>query len=497
MIYIYDYKITNNDGVVAYGMEDDHNKCLYFRNILSLTYQIPESMSKESLQNYLKLIRTTKLNSSWDGCTKRIYRADKRQIEFVFDSLRIYNRVLKVILKLNLLSNQDPLLQFLYSNNLQTLTWYRYTTEEHFIKTIELVESTLIPPLRLASFDIECTRFTEDGKFPNFNNLHDQIIQIGITYSEWSNDTCYYRQIITLDTCDPVDGVEVITCCSEEDVILCWAGQLHKHQINLITGYNINSFDFTYIYERAKLLEIDTELLNRISWTKQPAIFDPYHHNYFVYKNHQINIPGVVNIDLLYCFRTNKTLPKLKNNKLKTVAQHYTTQSKGDVSPDEIFALQKKTSADRKIIAEYCVQDCALCNLLWICSGMYKYYLTMTTLYKVPFRYLFHHRYYEQMITHPLRIYFEKKRIDKTILDEPGFKLFKSSLTNNPIILKLYIKALEKQLRKIKVHFNVPYRDIKLAKSMGAKWDHESKEWFADKEDVRLKLSKQWKMILR
>ena len=35
--------------------------------------------------------------------------------------------------------------------------------------------------------------------------------------------------------------------------------------------------------------------------------------------------------------------------------------SKDDVSPKEIFELQKKGDKDRAIIAKYCVQDCVLC----------------------------------------------------------------------------------------------------------------------------------------
>ena len=38
--------------------------------------------------------------------------------------------------------------------------------------------------------------------------------------------------------------------------------------------------------------------------------------------------------------------------------------SKDDVKPSDIFRLQEGNSADRKIVAEYCIQDCALVNKL-------------------------------------------------------------------------------------------------------------------------------------
>lgn len=55
---------------------------------------------------------------------------------------------------------------------------------------------------------------------------------------------------------------------------------------------------------------------------------------------------------------------KLDSYKLDHVAHHFTGQKKHDVAPADIFRLQRGTSADRSVIADYCVQDCALCNML-------------------------------------------------------------------------------------------------------------------------------------
>ena len=37
------------------------------------------------------------------------------------------------------------------------------------------------------------------------------------------------------------------------------------------------------------------------------------------------------------------------------------TLAKDDVSPKDIFRLQKGSDSDRKTVAVYCIQDCALC----------------------------------------------------------------------------------------------------------------------------------------
>ena len=37
---------------------------------------------------------------------------------------------------------------------------------------------------------------------------------------------------------------------------------------------------------------------------------------------------------------------------------------KDDIGPMDIFRLQKQDAEGRKIVAQYCIQDCALCNKL-------------------------------------------------------------------------------------------------------------------------------------
>ena len=65
------------------------------------------------------------------------------------------------------------------------------------------------------------------------------------------------------------------------------------------------------------------------------------------------------------------------------------TMAKDDVSPNDIFRLQKGSSSDRKIIAQYCIQDCALVNKLIARLCVIINSVGMSNVCSVPLSYLF------------------------------------------------------------------------------------------------------------
>jgi DNA polymerase elongation subunit (family B) len=106
----------------------------------------------------------------------------------------------------------------------------------------------------IMSFDIECVSC--DGSFPNPERETDRVIQIGLTMSRYGEDECYYKHIVTLGSCDPLEGIIVESYNTEKEVLLAFSKLVRKIDPDVITGYNINGFDFNYLNERAKLLGI-------------------------------------------------------------------------------------------------------------------------------------------------------------------------------------------------------------------------------------------------
>ena len=56
-----------------------------------------------------------------------------------------------------------------------------------------------------------------------------------------------------------LDDVEVESYDTEKEGLLAWQRFVLRSDSDIITGYNINGFDFKYIYERAMKLNILNE----------------------------------------------------------------------------------------------------------------------------------------------------------------------------------------------------------------------------------------------
>jgi len=122
-------------------------------------------------------------------------------------------------------------------------------------------------PFKIAGYDIECD--SSDGNFPrptptthdqNGNKLDiirpgDKVIQIGTVFSTYGGDI-YKKHIITLGTCDAIDGVEVVSVNSERELLIEWAKLIQKEDPDFLVGYNIFGFDDDYLYTRASQPEI-------------------------------------------------------------------------------------------------------------------------------------------------------------------------------------------------------------------------------------------------
>jgi DNA polymerase elongation subunit (family B) len=110
------------------------------------------------------------------------------------------------------------------------------------------IEKDCNAPLRIASFDIEC--YSHDGQFPQPYRKLDPIIQIGITYTKLGSSEPYRKWIACLDSTDPIDSIEVVSCETESDLMDAWINEINENDCDIITGYNIFHFDEKYMYDR-------------------------------------------------------------------------------------------------------------------------------------------------------------------------------------------------------------------------------------------------------
>lgn len=84
----------------------------------------------------------------------------------------------------------------------------------------------------------------------------DKIIQIGTTVHIYGSDNIVYKNIITLNSCDKIDGCDVEYYDTEKEVLIKWKELMNNLNSDIITGYNIFGFDMEYIWQRATELNI-------------------------------------------------------------------------------------------------------------------------------------------------------------------------------------------------------------------------------------------------
>ena len=163
----------------------------------------------------------------------------------------------------------------------------------------------------------------------------DKIIQIGITTHSYGNKDCKQKKILTLGGCSDIDGIKVIRCNNEKEIITNWVKLINELDPDIITGYNIFGFDFDYMYKRAielncadylcnvgkikepfKCCEFDEHGCCKNHWVKKSLSSSALGDNFLKY----VNMEGRVVIDLMKEVQKGHNLDTYK---LDFVAQHF------------------------------------------------------------------------------------------------------------------------------------------------------------------------------
>ena len=168
-------------------------------------------------------------------------------------------------------SNIDPLLKFMHLKKLLSCSWIKIKKPLKKLKSsyckndYTIDEKNIFPhdnekngKIIILSFDIECR--AEDGvSFPQADKENDNVIQIGSVFSYHGDSVPFYKNIITLKKASKVEGLEDvdIECYdNERKVLLAWTRLVQRTDPDIVTGYNINGFDFSYLHKRAIKLGI-------------------------------------------------------------------------------------------------------------------------------------------------------------------------------------------------------------------------------------------------
>ncbi|KAK6639162.1 DNA polymerase delta catalytic subunit [Polyplax serrata] len=216
-------------------------------------------------------------------------------------------------------------------------------------------EWSKVAPFRILSFDIECAG--RKGVFPEPN--HDPVIQIANMVMKQGQAEPFIRNIFTLNVCAPIVGSQVLCFDKETDLLKNWAEFVRQVDPDILTGYNINNFDFPYLINRAKHLNVnDFCFLGRIKDVKS-VIKESVLQSKQMGKreNKNINFEGRVPFDLLLVLLRDY---KLRSYSLNAVSYHFLQEQKEDVHHSIITDLQNGTDQTRRRLAVYCLKDAYL-----------------------------------------------------------------------------------------------------------------------------------------
>jgi len=255
-----------------------------------------------------------------------------------------------------------------------------------------------IAPLRILSFDIECS--CGEG-FPEATRQNDAVIQISnvcyVQGSEHSADTkgegdgddvemkendsngsngsnvvkaskspspvqddvYFHQNVFTLNTCAPIAGCNVYSFETERELLREWAKFFRKLDPDILTGYNIVNFDLPYLITRAEYLGItDFAYLGREKHKKSQIKESSFSSRaYGSSKSKDINIHGRVQMDLLPIIRRDH---KLRSYSLNAVSFEFLKSQKEDVHYSDIAGLQAGNEQTRRRLAVYCLKDSIL-----------------------------------------------------------------------------------------------------------------------------------------
>ena len=179
------------------------------------------------------------------------------------------------------------------------------------------------------------------GKFPHIEG--DKVTFIGSTFRKLGEHDSYLNHMIVLNDCDSVDEVpdnEIECYDEEEDVLLAWTKVIQREDPDIIIGYNIFGFDWSFMVDRADELGIKEDFLKlsknideecEVKESTTTVASGTYEDKY-------AQIPGRVQIDLLNYFRKEVNL---ESYKLDYVASHFISDKVYDYEHNDDYTIIK------------------------------------------------------------------------------------------------------------------------------------------------------------
>jgi len=326
--------------------------------------------------------------------------------KYIFKKSLIIDQINKNQMKYKLYeSNFDPFMRFCHIQDILMAGWvklkkehYKYTNGltttqievEIDWKKIEPIKEENVPKQDIANFlqaswDIETYSFDKNFPDPNKKNIKikspanieskypNVIYQIATTFKYYKDSNVLVKNLLTLKKCGKIemgdDNVPVIVeeFKTEKELIKRWIDLIHFMDPDILYTYNGDTFDCMYLYERAKLYNLDIYLkskLSRLTQVETTIKKETFSSSAYGDSDYlRFYIPGRLNYDLMIHYK--RGMKKYPSYKLDFIANEILKEGKNDVSAKDIFLFYEQGTPDKiKKIAEYCIVDTELLQKL-------------------------------------------------------------------------------------------------------------------------------------
>ncbi|KAG7443660.1 uncharacterized protein BT62DRAFT_988235 [Guyanagaster necrorhizus] len=240
-----------------------------------------------------------------------------------------------------------------------------------------------VAPLRILSFDIECAG--RKGIFPEANV--DPVIQIANMVTRQGESKPFIRNIFTLNSCSPIVGSQVLEHKDESSLLLQWRKFVEQVDPDVVIGYNIGGFDFPYLLDRAKALQLKNfPFLGRLKYNETKTVNTHFSSKAYGQRDSKDTpLDGRLQLDVLQFMQREH---KLRSYTLNSVCAQFLGEQKEDVHHSVITELQNGTPESRRRLAVYCLKDAYLPQRLLDKLMCFVNYIEMSRVTGVPFNYL-------------------------------------------------------------------------------------------------------------
>ncbi|KAK0446656.1 DNA polymerase family B-domain-containing protein [Armillaria borealis] len=240
-----------------------------------------------------------------------------------------------------------------------------------------------VAPLRILSFDIECAG--RKGIFPEASI--DPVIQIANMVTRQGESKPFIRNIFTLNSCSPIVGSQVLEHKDESKLLLAWRKFVEQVDPDVVIGYNIGGFDFPYLLDRAKALQLKKfPFLGRMKYNETKTVNTHFSSKAYGQRDSKDTpLDGRLQLDVLQFMQREH---KLRSYTLNSVCAQFLGEQKEDVHHSVITELQNGTPESRRRLAVYCLKDAYLPQRLLDKLMCFVNYIEMSRVTGVPFNYL-------------------------------------------------------------------------------------------------------------